>query len=1077
MKKFRIRCMKFGFSFVLSATLVFSSMSPALAAELPASTNETTADIAAETGINTSTDTAALSEISLTLKSSPDCKSIESALEDYLSEAFSGDIKDAYPSVQKLTLKSEDAYQIYTLTKDDCDFILEKLTGLTTLNFKDITFKDDDIADYLSSHLSDTVKFDCSYTPMLLDEPSANDSDNSSSDIKPVENNAIYEDNSDNNTDSNGDSDLSAIEKSTETFDQISSDATAVESKAAIDLSVNVRERRYADITFIDENIDSASSVVFPVWGSVNGQNDIRWYEAKNNGNHTWTATVDLANHKEIGTYNVHVYTGSNINNRHFTKAGSFNVENKTSANISIINQDNDAGTFRVKISNISTPCGYSDIVVPIWADINGQNDIIWYKPVKEGNDYYVDIDTANHQFESGIYNIHVYITNTIKGLTFAGSTKATVTQTSSPKLSFTTDSSQSKLTISLRHYKSSANSVSFPVWGAANGQNDLKWYTATKKSNGTYETTIDITSHKEFGTYYVHAYDGSKFITGTTTNIDGIFQNAKIEVVDKNEDDGTCKLKIGNVTSPAKITKVDVPIWSQKNGQDDIHWYSASWGSDGNWYVTFDIHDHNTDIGTYDIHVYAQDTRGCYQFAGKTTVNFEKAPVIKNPTVTVTMNSNGSTATVTVNNVSNASEVKVPVWGSANGQNDLIWYDAKKINSTTWQATIDFTNHMETGTYYVHVYTLDANKNLKFACSTTCTLNKLPSNILTFSNVDNTYGKFTATIANAYTGKNISNVSFAVWTSKNEQDDIHWVNSTKSGNNWIVNLTSDDHNYESGTYNVHVYANNSDGTLTFLAANTISITRTVIRTYQNPAGYYQIKDSISIGSGGYNLSYGYEGLKVKKVVQYFGINNGVGMGAAYYGSRTQSAVTNFQRRNGLPATGVVDLATWRKMGFTDYDWYNLGAYVHPKLVSQSGSRSEHIEAMIKAAYEYLGNPYVIGASGAPSGSNGVDCSGLAMQALYAAGLDMETITPVTHAMPGHEYESRNMWASSKFLHVSYANRQRGDLIFYQNSAGTVIHVAIYLGNNLIIDSWPNKVAVVSVTSRGRIKGVVRPFI
>ena len=934
MKKFRIRCMKFGFSFVLSATLVFSSMSPALAAELPASTNETTADIAAETGINTSTDTAALSEISLTLKSSPDCKSIESALEDYLSEAFSGDIKDAYPSVQKLTLKSEDAYQIYTLTKDDCDFILEKLTGLTTLNFKDITFKDDDIADYLSSHLSDTVKFDCSYTPMLLDEPSANDSDNSSSDIKPVENNAIYEDNSDNNTDSNGDSDLSAIEKSTETFDQISSDATAVESKAAIDLSVNVRERRYADITFIDENIDSASSVVFPVWGSKDGQNDIHWYETKNNGNHTWTATVDLANHKETGTYNVHVYTRTNALN--FVTGKTFVIDNKTSADISIINQDNDAGTFRVKISNIVAPCGYSDILVPIWSSVNGQNDIIWYRPSKEGNDYYVDVDTANHQFESGIYNVHVYVTDNLGSSKLATAATTNVTSTSAPKLSFTTDSSQSKLTISLRHYKSSANTISFAVWGAANGQNDLKWYSASKKGNGTYETTIDITVHKEFGTYYVHAYDGSKLITGTTTNIEGISGKAKIEIVDKDEENGICKLKISNITSPAKITKVDVPIWSQNNGQDDIHWYSASQDNDGNWYVTFDIHDHNTDIGTYNIHTYAQDARGCYQFAGNTTVSFEKAPAVKNPTVNAAINSNGQSVTVTINNVRNASEIKVPVWGSVNGQNDIIWYDAKKVNDTTWQATIDIANHMETGLYNVHVYTAESGVPTKFLCNTTFTVDILVGNMLSFSNIDNTYGKFTATIANPVSGKSISEVIFAVWTSANGQDDLQWVHARKSGNRWSANITSDNHNYESGTYNVHAYARNTDDTMTLLTGSTVSVTRTVIRTYQNPAGYYQIKDSISIGSGGYNLSYGYEGLKVKKVVQYFGINNGVGMGAAYYGSRTQSAVTNFQRRNGLPATGVVDLATWRKMGFTDYDWYNLGAYVHPKLVSQA---------------------------------------------------------------------------------------------------------------------------------------------
>lgn len=45
---------------------------------------------------------------------------------------------------------------------------------------------------------------------------------------------------------------------------------------------------------------------------------------------------------------------------------------------------------------------------------------------------------------------------------------------------------------------------------------------------------------------------------------------------------------------------------------------------------------------------------------------------------------------------------------------------------------------------------------------------------------------------------------------------------------------------------------------------------------------------------------------------------------------------------------------------------------------------------MIRRAYDYLGNDYVIGASGAPG--LGIDCSGLVMQALYAAGLDTSPI-------------------------------------------------------------------------------------
>lgn len=141
-----------------------------------------------------------------------------------------------------------------------------------------------------------------------------------------------------------------------------------------------------------------------------------------------------------------------------------------------------------------------------------------------------------------------------------------------------------------------------------------------------------------------------------------------------------------------------------------------------------------------------------------------------------------------------------------------------------------------------------------------------------------------------------------------------------------------------------------------------------------------------------------------------------------------------------------------------------------------NSTRQECIEAMISTAYEYINTEYVIGASGAPG--TGADCSGLVMQALYASGIDPDPISPVRHSHPGYEYESGNMWNLS-MKRVEYSQRQRGDLIFYQNSNGYVNHVAIYLGNDQVIESWPDKVIVwpIKNSHRSNIKGVMRPFV
>jgi len=128
--------------------------------------------------------------------------------------------------------------------------------------------------------------------------------------------------------------------------------------------------------------------------------------------------------------------------------------------------------------------------------------------------------------------------------------------------------------------------------------------------------------------------------------------------------------------------------------------------------------------------------------------------------------------------------------------------------------------------------------------------------------------------------------------------------------------------------------------------------------------------------------------------------------------------------------------------------------YTSPVLVNNTSTRKDHVEAMIKTAYKYKGDPYANRWSRAP-GSGGVDCSGLVMQACYGAGVDLWPSNPHRHRYGAarYEWESREIARMSNLKTVSYGNRKRGDLIFFCNSSGTVIHVAIYLGGDKIIHS------------------------
>lgn len=248
------------------------------------------------------------------------------------------------------------------------------------------------------------------------------------------------------------------------------------------------------------------------------------------------------------------------------------------------------------------------------------------------------------------------------------------------------------------------------------------------------------------------------------------------------------------------------------------------------------------------------------------------------------------------------------------------------------------------------------------------------------------------------------------------------------------------------------------------------------VKGYQNPKGYHQVHYTQikPYGKVGYNLSIGYEGIKTWKVMRRMGTWAGVN----YYNQTTYNAVKNFQARNHLPVTGTVDLKTWQKMGFSKSSWYGIDSYIAPLKAQAWQGRSAHIEAMIKQAYKYMGKPWIAGSSSSPA--YGVDCSGLVMQSLYAGGISPIPTSSIGHAHPGNEWNSRNLWADKHLKLVPYSQRRRGDLVFYyQPGTHTIWHVAIYLGNNLVIESWPPRVMVQPIVNghRNVIAGIKRPFI
>ncbi|MGN0108529.1 MAG: NlpC/P60 family protein, partial [Bifidobacterium sp.] len=145
--------------------------------------------------------------------------------------------------------------------------------------------------------------------------------------------------------------------------------------------------------------------------------------------------------------------------------------------------------------------------------------------------------------------------------------------------------------------------------------------------------------------------------------------------------------------------------------------------------------------------------------------------------------------------------------------------------------------------------------------------------------------------------------------------------------------------------------------------------------------------------------------------------------------------------------------------------------YASPSRISINANRDQVVNAFISRAYDYLGTRYVWDYAMQPG--NGVDCAGLVMQSLYATGMDLHDYNPTAHWYdPWHSHDANNMSNDSRFLHIPVSQRQRGDLIFYPG------HVAIYLGNDQVIEAMPPRVRIANMYAGNRHPtGAARPII
>lgn len=506
---------------------------------------------------------------------------------------------------------------------------------------------------------------------------------------------------------SNHDSEISLTseDQETEMSRAVGNSGTSVSLTAA---DVDRTERAYR-VTLKQTAVQDATRILFAVWGLQNGQNDLRWYTAQRMSDGSYMYDVSVSSHGEAGTYVVHAYADRPNGSSVFLGQTTFEVSAPAAASVSVTNYNASTGSFQVWVSGIRAASGIRQVQVPIWC-ASDQSDIRWYPATLQPNgSYAVQVSVSNHGFHMGRYNIHVYAEGGNGILSFVGGTTQEVSASIGDLTVSNPDKGEMNYQVILSGVQipGGVKEVQFAVWADQGGQDDLKWYRATRYSDGSYACAFPISNHKQLGTYNVHAYavtnsGAMQILKGTNFQV----KNAplgKVRVANLNKSAGTFDIVVSNISAPSGVESVLVPVWHAAD-QSDIKWYNARRQSNGTYAVSADIGNHNFNTGGYNIHAYVTMRNGIMACVDGTTAQIDIAYQVQSSKISdsqyrITLSApwiNG-----------NSAKVMFPTWSDANGQDDIIWYEGTRSSNGVWSVTVDGARHRSPGTFFTHVYVM----------------------------------------------------------------------------------------------------------------------------------------------------------------------------------------------------------------------------------------------------------------------------------------------------------------------------------------------------------------------------------
>ncbi|QWL83937.1 N-acetylmuramoyl-L-alanine amidase [Streptococcus sp. ZB199] len=586
-----------------------------------------------------------------------------------------------------------------------------------------------------------------------------------------------------------------------------------------------------------------------------------------------FSSQAELLPGKHLFDHNID-YTGRFTANY---KQTSDPTQGNLSGKISVINNDTMTGRFDVLISDVKAPNGVASVSVPIWSDVNGQDDLVWYVAAKQNDGTYkVSVKASDHKNSTGKYNIHLYY-NQLNGKQIGVTTSSTEVSIGkrpnvpvSADLSIDVDKSAGTFTITAKNLKGFENykEIKIPFWSHAKGMDDIKWYTPVRQSDGSYKVVAKAIDHEnvdgryEAQIFYYDAQGQRKFVQKAFAEYSTGKPNVPVSAdlsIDVDKSAGTFTITAKNLKGFENYKEIKIPFWSHAKGMDDIKWYTPVRQSDGSYKVVAKAIDHENVDGRYEAQIFYYDAQGQRKFVQKAFAEYStgKPNVPVSADLSIDVDKSAGTFTITAKNLKgfeNYKEIKIPFWSHAKGMDDIKWYTPVRQLDGSYKIVAKASDHENVdGRYEAQIFYYDAQGQRQFVQKAFAEYKKEQplSGTLSIENNNKDTGTFDVIIKDVYSPKGVRTVQVPIWSAKDGQDDIRWYEATRQANgDYKVSVKASDHKNSTGLYYVHLYYIQNDGSRVGVLASSTEVefrnantkTRAFIKNVNVEAGTYTVE-------------------------------------------------------------------------------------------------------------------------------------------------------------------------------------------------------------------------------------------